>query len=287
MRQYQLCNTVCPVSPLGSPPSLGPSASAAGPSIGDGEIATAPSDDTTHIPEIPEAIPEEKETDDLLCGECEDQDQLVFSRRPRPLPDVQVPSAKEYAEHCLTHLPYRRWCPFCVAARMPNVAHKKLPPFSRKVPLFVMDYCFPKKADDPNYVTVLVGKLYPYGAVFAVPCRRKGADKHVASKLAACLRQCGVSQFIYMSDQEAALQSMVKEAIETIKGHGEWVGPVPENSAVGESQSNARAEKSVQQVEDMLRTHLGELEARLKVSISNEHPIFAWLVEYIAVLINT
>ena len=158
---------------------------------------------------------------------------------------------------------------------MPNVAHRRRPAFVcvvRRVPLFVMDYCSPKKADDPNFTTVLVGKLYPYGAVFAVPCRRKGADKHVSARLASFLRQCGVSQFIYMSDQEAALQSMVKDAIDTIKGHGEWVGPVPETSAVGESQSNARAETSVQQVEDMLRTHLGELEARLNVSISNGHP---------------
>ena len=70
------------------------------------------------------------------------------------------------------------------------------------------------------------------------------------------------------------------------KGHGEWVGPIPEASPVGESQSNARAEKSVQQVEDLVRTHLAELEARMGVTISNEHPILSWLVEYVAVLIN-
>ena len=50
--------------------------------------------------------------------------------------------------------------------------------------------------------------------------------------------------------------------------------------------SNARAERTVQQVEDMLRTHLGELEARLGATISNKHPIVAWLVEHIAVIIN-
>ena len=33
------------------------------------------------------------------------------SARPaKPLPEVKEPSAAEVANHCLTHLPYRRWC---------------------------------------------------------------------------------------------------------------------------------------------------------------------------------
>ena len=39
------------------------------------------------------------------------------------LPEVPQPSAAEVARHSLTHLPYRRWCKWCVAARMLNVPH--------------------------------------------------------------------------------------------------------------------------------------------------------------------
>ena len=52
---------------------------------------------------------------------------------PKALPEVYEPTAEEVAKHSLTHLPYRRWCKWCVAARMANVPHWSLPPFSREV----------------------------------------------------------------------------------------------------------------------------------------------------------
>ena len=79
---------------------------------------------------------------------------------------------------------------------------------------------------------------------------------------------------------------MMTEAIEVTKARGEWVGAIPENSPVREPRSNGRAERAVQQVEDHLRTHLAELEERLGQPLKSDNPILAWLVEYIAVLLN-
>ena len=79
---------------------------------------------------------------------------------------------------------------------------------------------------------------------------------------------------------------MVDEAIHLTQGRGEWVGAVPENSAVGESQTNGRAERAVQRVEDQLRTFLGELESRLGYQLKSNAPILSWLVEYVAVVLN-
>ena len=95
---------------------------------------------------------------------------------PRALPEVDEPSAQEVAKHCLIHIPYRRWCKWCVAARMANFPHWSMPPFSRDRPLFVMDYCFLKHHDEERFLTVLVGRTYPSRAVFACPCSAKGAD---------------------------------------------------------------------------------------------------------------
>ena len=74
---------------------------------------------------------------------------------PKALPEVYEPTAQEIAQHSLTHLPYRRWCKFCVAARMANVPHWSVLPFSRDVPLLVMDYCFLKHANDEAVLTTL------------------------------------------------------------------------------------------------------------------------------------
>ena len=95
------------------------------------------------------------------------------ARRAKPLPDIKEPTAEEVAQHSLTHLPYRRWCRWCVRARMLNFPHRKLPPLSRSSPLFVMDYAFIKHDDANTFSTVLIGRTYPSRAVFAVPCSQK------------------------------------------------------------------------------------------------------------------
>ena len=169
---------------------------------------------------------------------------------------------------------------------MANMPHRSLPPFSRDRPLFVMDYCFFKHAGEESFLTVLVGRCYPSRAIFACPCSAKGADPYATRRLAAFFRSCGMSNFTFMSDQEGAIRVMIDEAIHVTRGRGEWVGGVPENSPVGESQSNGRAERAVQALEDQVRTLLGELEDRLSVQFKSGDAILSWLVEYAAVLIN-
>ena len=159
---------------------------------------------------------------------------------------------------------------------MLNVPHWTKPPFSRESPLLVLDYCFLKHAGNGRCLTVLVGRLYPSRTIFAVPCYQKGADEYVTRRLASFLRACGVTTFSFMCDPEGALRTMVDEAIQITKGRGEWVGAVPENSAVGESQSNGRAERSVQRLEDHVRTLLAELEDQLGIQLRPGSPIVSW-----------
>ena len=169
---------------------------------------------------------------------------------------------------------------------MLNVPHWTRPPFFRVSPLLVLDYCFLKHAGNEKFLTVLVGRLYPSRAIFAVPCYQKGADDFVIRRLAAFLRASGVTNFSFMSDQEGAVRTMVDAAVTLTQGTGERVGAVPENSAVGESQSNGRAERAVQRLEDHVRTFLGELEERLGVQLKPNSPVLSWLVEYAAALPN-
>ena len=174
------------------------------------------------------------------------------------LSEVCQPTAEERAKHSLTHLPYKKWCKWCRAARMLNTPHFSRPAFSRSAPLLVLDYCFLKHAQDERWLTVLVGRVYPSRCIFAVPCMKKGPDAFVTRRLAAFFRTCGLTNFSWMGDQEGALGTMMNEAVNLTKGRGEWVGAVPEHSAVGQSASNSRAERSVQRVEDHIRTLLGQ-----------------------------
>ena len=59
----------------------------------------------------------------------EDEEEIIHgvpeARVPNTLPEPHLPSAKEVAEHNLTHLPYRSWCPICVAAAGREDAHRR------------------------------------------------------------------------------------------------------------------------------------------------------------------
>ena len=204
----------------------------------------------------------------------------------KPLPDVPEPPAAEVARHRLTHVPYKRWCKYCVMARMLNTPHWTRPAFSRAQPLLVMDYCFVKHAGDERFLTCLVGRVYPSMTVFASPCAQKGPDSYVTRRLAGFLKACGLTTFNYMCDQEGAIRTMITEVIEVTKSRGEWIGAIPEHSPVGESQSNGRAERAVQQVEDQVRTLLCDLEERLGHSLKPHDPVLSWMIEYAAVVIN-
>ena len=230
---------------------------------------------------------------DALCQPCaptEDDTDLLgefdSAQCPKGLTNVKAPTAEEEARHSLTHLPYRRWCKWCVMARMPNTPHHWLPPFSRSVPLLVMDYCFIRCLTDTENLTVLVAKLYPYSVIFACPCDEKGPDSYVTARFASWVRQCGITQCTYMCDQESALRTMMTATVDQLKVTAEWVGAIPENSAVGESQSNGKAERAIREVEGMVRCFKAELEHRVKVRFPVRHPVMQWLVEYMGVLLS-
>lgn len=151
---------------------------------------------------------------------------------------------------------------------------------------------------------MLVGKMYPFRAVFACVVDMKGADEFAVHRLAEFLRATGVHHFAFKCDQEssvntlvdqatkeAAIKELVSQAAQRAERQGDFVPSdvpvtVPENSAVGSSASNGRAERAVQMVEDLLRTHKGALEDNLQLKIPCSHPVIRWLVEHVADIIN-
>ena len=151
-----------------------------------------------------------------------------------------------------------------MSCRRSNAAHPSKSSAEQTLPLCVNDYCFVRKADE-SLVTILVGKLYPSRSVFASVCDTKGPDDSVTDRLASFFRETGHSHIIYKNDQEPALCATVAEAIRRSNRSGdgrpttEVIQMVPEWSAVGESPSNGKAERTVQLVEDLLRTYLHAL----------------------------
>ena len=213
-------------------------------------------------------------------------DEPMLVQAPAGLPSPSQPTAIEIALHWLTHLPYRSWCRWCVSAKRRNAPHLRLPDHSREIPLLVADYCFVRDSRDDDLLTVFVGRLYPSRAIVAIPCDVRGVDDYAVGRLAQFLRDCGVKRLVHMSDQERSLGAMITSAMDALSGSSDWAGAVRENSAVGESQSNGKAEAAVQAVEDQIRVMKAALESRLSARIPSQHPVMKWMVEYAAVILN-
>ena len=69
--------------------------------------------------------------------EIEAEDAVI----PRGFAKTKTPTKEENDRHCLTHLPYRSWCPICIQAKKKNIAHKKTKS-DRGVPVFSISDMF-------------------------------------------------------------------------------------------------------------------------------------------------
>ena len=258
--------------------------------------------------ELHEAPLKADPSNELVCGECEEQvvqdDEGEAFQIPKGVTEPRPPPLDVQKRHNLTHWPYANWCPHCVMARRNESPHlQSRRGENRSLPLFVLDYCFIRSQSDAELTTLLVGKLYPSRRTFGCVVDTKGgADAHVVGRLADFFRSSGLTKFDYKSDQESSVKAVMEDAIakekwirETMElavrrsgRAGEYIPlqAIPESSAVGSSPSNGRAERAVQQVEDQVRVGKIALEARLGVQLPCSHPVMRWLVEHSVDIIN-
>ena len=100
--------------------------------------------------------------------------------------------------------------------------------------------------------------------LLAVDCDQKGDYDHVITRLAAFIRDTGCTKVVYKSDQESSIRDMFEQAFKRSGRHGECYNPqlkqfTPEASAVGESQSNGKAESIVLRLIYVIRNYKSAL----------------------------
>ena len=231
----------CPLSPISAVPCA---------PLVEGESEEVKDGDEVEDEVVDEALIDDSEgMAGVGVDQVEDDVEAQQVRKPRGHTTPYQPTAKEVELHNLTHGVYRSWCPFCVAGRRPNSAHKKADK-SRTIPLLVGDYAFVRDSRDSELLTMFVAKLLPYGVVFAMAVEQKGEDPDNVQRLAKWLRDSGLTHFAYRSDQEASIIALIEAAAreaghEAVAEDGDAVVAVPENSAVGESASNGIAVRTV------------------------------------------
>ena len=205
-------------------------------------------------------------------------------RRVRPMLDPKLPSETEVKEHCLTHMPYRNWCPHCVRGRGKEMDHKKRDTEAHSVPEYHMDYCFPGDEDGQRLtILVIIERHSKMKKAVVVPA--KGSTGRYASKMVMDLIiECGDKDrtIIIKSDQEPSIKFLIDDIAVARTG----AQTIVEQSPVGSKGSNGVVERAVQSVEQYLRTLKSALDERLGVRIATQHPILTWLCEYASTMMN-
>ena len=95
--------------------------------------------------------------DDVLEVD-DDELEVEEARVAKTARDPLAPTQAEWTAHQATHLPFRSWCPECVAGRRDNPAHKKRVDEERMVPEVGKDYAFVRREEETERVTILVVK---------------------------------------------------------------------------------------------------------------------------------
>ena len=92
----------------------------------------------------------------------------------RPARDPRAPTAAERVAHEATHLPFRVWCPCCVAGRRDNPPHRRVDGSANEVPEILLDYCFVRRHGEEESLTILLLKGRASRSLRAWAMRRKG-----------------------------------------------------------------------------------------------------------------
>ena len=222
-------------------------------------------------------------------GDCKEiqldvEEETEEANNPILLKDPGKPSAREIEQHNITHMPFRSWCPSCVAGKATNRAHRRQDEESRdkQVPEIVFDYGFLSGEGDQENTAVQVAKDTRTKAIFAHVVPRKGlAHAHGAEELIKDIEKLGYKKIILKSDGEPALKNIQEEVRRRREDP-----TIIENSPVGESQSNGIAERCVRAVFDQVRVLRHALEIRLGLKLNSMHPVLCWLVEHAADLLT-
>ena len=135
----------------------------------------------------------------------------------------------------------------------------------------------------------LVVKDFKDGSVWAYAVDAKGAcgDEWVIRQLLRDIDDCGVNLdgLVIKCDQENAIKDVQEEFIRRRKDDMN-LGSVREHSRVGDSNSNGRTERAVQEVCGMVRTLRIAIELETSRHIGVKHPIVPWMVRQAGQLVT-
>jgi len=196
--------------------------------------------------------------------------------------DPGAPTRAEVDQHNITHLPFRSWCPSCVTGQAKDRAHKRDVVEDKAIDEVVFDYGFLGSEGVKETVPVQIMKDVRRGMIFAHVVPRKGlADDFGVGEIILDLEKLGLKRVILKCDGEPA-RKHIQEEVHRRRSEE----TILENSPVGDSRSNGKAERAVQSIVGLVRTLKNALENRTGLKFTCDHSVIPWLVEHASDIYN-
>ncbi len=209
------------------------------------------------------------------------------------------PSQKEIDVHELTHCPYRAWCEHCVRGQAKDDGHRAVvgEMADSSVARVTMDYCFFQEGvtntvndhEDSTRadvsLTVMVMLETMCHSVWAYAVEAKGASETwLTDQIVEDIETVGLAEerIIVKADQEAAIGDVQRSVAKARAGHGTAL----ENSRVGDSNSNGKIERCIQDFKGLVRTMRSALEENIGEKISMQDPVVPWMIRHAAHVIT-
>ena len=231
---------------------------------------------------------------------------LESMRKPVKIKAPKIPTAEEYDEHNLTHIPFQSWCEACLATRSKEDAHKS-EPSAHGIPVIQFDFGYTftkpdgefdeelatkaglyKEHPKDQFGTMLVAVASETKAVLCLPILAKGSVnlKMIVEELVRFgLHNSGPDkQLIYQSDNERSCKQLLK-AIQQVRAQ---LGLKTEvrTCGVGQHQSNGMAERAIQSVRRLGNCIRKQCEERARIHVWGTSELYPWCFRHASWLMN-
>ena len=195
---------------------------------------------------------------------------------------TRQPSERERRLHEITHVPFRKWCPFCIAGKARADYEHKVEAEEiqrREHPVIQLDIMF---GPGGNSVLLLIDTWTRY--VFTAPMKNKSA-KTVADAISEFLGVLGYFRKIEIaSDNEPVVTSGIKQA-QILRSKSGLETIVQQLKAYDKGRT-AVAERAIQTVRAQGRTLVSYVQQKISAKFADSHPIHMWALLHSAWLLN-
>ena len=198
----------------------------------------------------------------------------------------KAPTQKEIDEHLPTHLPYREWCPQCVAGQATGIQHRSKDKNEEEIGITIcMDYCFMTPVEDAegDQEPVLVMYDSRTKATWCMMADHKGALPWIVKWCVAKLEEAGYNgkDITIKTDGEPALMDLKRAIMASRVGI-----TTPIESPVRQSKSNGAMERAIRTWQGYLRTIKKYFEDKCKIKLDIKHELFQWMVMWSSESLN-